>query len=358
MTKVLHLPTSVGGNSWGLAQGERKLGLDSKVLTLQENRFNYPYDVSLHWEKKGPMGRLLSGLRTFLKYRNQFDVFHFNYGSTLIDFRTYGITHWDLPFYPKNEKIVFTYNGCDARQKYKTIERVDIASCHEKDCYGGICNDEGRDRMRRRRIHRVSKYAHHIFAVNPDLLYFLPKNLSSFLPYSIANWYEIQPLPYKTGPKIRIVHSPTNRAAKGSQYIIQALENLKKKYPIEVILVENIPHQKALENYKQADLIIDQVLIGWYGGLAVEGMKMGKPVCAFIREEDLKFIPEGMAKDLKEAVININPFNIETVLEEYLQNPQLLNQRTNAGLDYVHKWHDPMYVAGITKSIYEREETK
>lgn len=351
--RVLHLPTLVGGMAWGLAQGERKLGLDSRVLTTSSHWLNYPYDISLQWEKKNAFGVFLSSIRAFLKYRNIFDVFHFNFGSTLIDFRRHGIHHWDLPFYPKGRKIIFTYNGCDARQKYKTMERVQFAPCYEKECYGGICNNGERDRMREKRIHIVSKYAHHIFAVNPDLLYFLPENISSFLPYSIASWYEIEKVPYKIDRKIKIVHSPTNRAAKGSHYIIQALENLGKKYNIEIGIIENTPHRGALEKYKKADMVIDQVLTGWYGGFAVEGMEMGKPVCAFIRDDDLKFIPERMAKDLKEAIININPFNIENVLEGYLQNPQWLYQKSEAGLEYVHKWHDPVYVAQITKSVYE-----
>jgi len=351
--RVLHLPTLVGGMAWGLAQGERRLGLDSKVLTTQEHFLSYPYDISLRWDKKGAMGRFISSLRAFLKYRNKFDVFHFNYGSTLIDFRTYGIFHWDLPFYPKDKKIVFTYNGCDARQKYKTIKRVDIASCHEKDCYGGICNDKGRDRMRENRINIVSKYAQNIFAVNPDLLYFLPENISSFLPYTIAAWYDIETVPYKIGRTIKIVHSPTDRSAKGSQYILQALENLKKRFDIEIVLVENIPYQEALRDYEKADLIIDQVLTGWYGAAAVEAMKMGKPVGVYIREEDLQFIPKEMAKDLKETIININPNNIESILEEYLENPQRLYFKSQASSEYVHKWHDPVYVAGITKSFYE-----
>jgi hypothetical protein len=351
--RVLHLPTLVGGMAWGLAQGERRLGLDSKVLITQENFLRYPYDISLRWDKRGAIGRFISSLRAFLKYRNKFDVFHFNYGSTLIDFRTYGIFHWDLPFYPKDKKVVFTYNGCDARQKYKTIKRVGIASCHEKDCYGGICNDEGRDRMREKRIHRVSKYAHHIFAVNPDLLYFLPENISSFLPYTIAAWYDIETVPYKIGRTIKIVHSPTDRAVKGSHYILQALENLKKRFDLEIVLVENMPYREALRDYEKADLIIDQVLTGWYGAAAVEAMKMGKPVGVFIREEDLKFIPKEMAKDLKETIININPNNMESILEEYLENPHRLYSKNQASSEYVRKWHDPLYVAGITKSFYE-----
>ena len=86
-----------------------------------------------------------------MKYRSQFDVFHFNYGSTLIDFRSRGIHHWDLPFYPK-AKMVFTYNGCDARQKYRTIERVSASACHEDGCNGGICKNGRADKDREKRI--------------------------------------------------------------------------------------------------------------------------------------------------------------------------------------------------------------
>lgn len=351
--RVLHLPTLVGGMAWGLAQGERRLGLDAKVLTTSDTWLNYPYDLSLHWEGKRAPAIFLSSIKAFLENRNKYDVFHFNFGSTLIDFRNYRIHHWDLPFYAKNKKIVFTYNGCDARQKQKTMKRVNISSCHERECYGGICNSGRKDRIREKRIGIASKYAHHLFAVNPDLLYFLPPKLSSFLPYSLGNWYEIQPIPYKIDRVLKIVHATTDRAAKGSNYIIQALENLKKRYPIEILLVENIPNKKAIEIYKEADIVIDQILAGWYGGFAVECMRMGKPVAVFIREEDLRFIPSSMAEDLKEVFINIDPFNMEWVMTEYLENPQWLCQKSQASLEYVHKWHDPVYVAGITKSIYE-----
>ena len=350
--RVLHLPTVVGGMAWGLAQGEKKLGLDSKVLVSTHPPFHYPYDVCLGWERKGPLGVFLSSMRAFLKYRSQFDVFHFNYGSTFIDFRNYGIQHWDLSFYPKVKKV-FTYNGCDARQKFRTMERTEVAACKEEGCYGGLCDSGKKDRIREKRIRIVTKHAHHIFAVNPDLLHFLPNSISSFLPYCIAYWDEISEVPYRVGREIKVVHSPTDRVAKGSRYILSALEKLKARHNIQILLVENRPHQEALEIYKQADLVIDQVLTGWYGSFAVEAMKMGKPVAVFIREEDLQFIPREMVKDLKEALIRMTPDTIETVLQDYLENPGLLHLKSEAGRAYVHRWHDPVYIAGKTKAVYE-----
>ena len=354
--KILHLPYSTGGNSWGLACGERAIGLDSKVLTIDKNWLNYPTDICLNIDVKERYKlpyNIIKLFNAFLKVRNKYDVFHFNSGASLIDFSRYKMPLFELPYYPKDKKIIFTYNGCDIRQKYPTMKRVTFAACHEKECYSGVCNSGKIDEIRRQKIKIVEKYAHHIFALNPDLLYFLPEK-ATFLPYTVARWEEIERVDKPIDNVINIVHSPTNRVTKGSKFIIDAVTELQKKYTnINLIMVEKMPHNEALEVYRNAHIIIDQVLIGWYGGFAVEAMKMGKPVGVFIREEDLKFLPDGMAKDLKDAVINMNPFTIKETLELYLQNPSLLKQKSEASLAYVNKWHDPKYIAGITKSVYE-----
>lgn len=351
--KVLHLPTSVGGNSWGLSQGEKSLGLESTVLVKSDTNFKYPADINLRVNKLSILRRLLREIYTFLSVRNRYDVFHFNAGSSLVELNPIGLSLLDLPFYPKNKKIVVTYNGCDARQKYPTMDRATYAACHEKECYSGRCNSGKLDKMRRKRIKKFAKYADHIFSVNPDLLHFLPEK-ASFIPYSIAGWNNIQEVPFKIDRTIRIVHSPTERAAKGSGYILNALEKLKSKYPqIEVSVIENLPHEKALELYRSAHIVVDQCLVGWYGAFAVETMKMGKPVAVFIREEDLKFIPSEMATQLKESIIPITPFTIEKALLPYLENPALLKAKSEASLRYVTKWHHPKYVAQIAKDIYE-----
>lgn len=352
--KVLHLPTAVGGMSWGLAQAEQKLGLESQVLLTTSNKFGYPGDIYLDLETSGMLKRFATLCKTFLQHRSAHDVFHFNFGSSLLDFPNYGLNLLDLPLYPRNAKLVMTYNGCDARQKFQTTAMNPFSACHDSSCYGGICNDGSQDTLKQKRINRVAQHADHIFAVNPDLLWNLPKDKSSFLPYAISSWYSLTTEPLNLNSRLRIVHAPTNRAAKGSQYILQALDNLTQKHPhVEVILVEGLTNSEALNIYKSAHLIVDQVLVGWYGGLAVEAMRMGKPVAAFIREEDLVFIPKEMAVDLKSAVINISPDDIEQKLLPYVENPQLLSVVREASLDYANKWHDPIKVALATKEVYE-----
>ena len=357
--KVVHLPTSVGGMSWGLAQGEKSLGLHSEVLVLFDNWLEYPADRVIFKIPQGSWGRRILGIATRIKevyrIRRECDVFHFNFGTSLIDLWNIGLPLLDLPFYRGRGKIVVTYNGCDARQKYPTMQRVPFSACHNDQCYDGICNSGRRDRGRQRKIAKFDHYADAIFTVNPDLKHFLPER-TQFLPYTIANWDEIQAIPYQpVDRKMKILHSPTNRAVKGSDIIIDALNRMKERYGegIDVMLVEGMPNQKARQVYARADLGIDQILIGWYGGFAVEMMKMGKPVMTFIRKEDLKFIPEKMARDCQHAMILVDRSSIFEKLCEVVENPSILKSYREAGLEYVHKWHDPVYVAGMTKSVYE-----
>ncbi len=148
------------------------------------------------------------------RIRKRYDVFHFNYGTSPLDLWTRGLPLLDLPFY--KGKIVVTYNGCDARQKYVNKERLAFSPCHNDECYWGVCVGGLHDAMNRKKIKIFDRHASHIFAISPDLKHFLPDR-ASVLPVCIPNWNEIEPVP-KTEPKgkLTILHAPTDRGAKAA----------------------------------------------------------------------------------------------------------------------------------------------
>lgn len=361
--RVLHLPSFTGGNAYALVQGERKLGLRSEQLVTEEGRFGYPADINLHLDRFGPLGRLLRAGTTFLKVRNRYDIFHFNFGSTLLHAR-FGsslprplcrlLNQLDLPFYPKRSKLFVTYNGCDIRQKYPTMERTKIAACHQEMCYDGVCNDRFWDGQRQRAMEKMGRYVDHMWALNPDLLHFLPKENSSFLPYTVCNWETKLYPPHPRG-KLLIVHAPTQRVTKGTLYLFEAIDQLKREFPsqFEVRLVEGLPFQEALAIYRRADLIVDQLLIGWYGGFAVECMLMGKPVVVRIAEEDLCYLPSAMAEELRGAVIWADPSTVYEQLRRAIEDRLWLMECGKRAAAYARRWHDPAYVASLTKEKYE-----
>ena len=85
----------------------------------------------------------------------------------------------------------------------------------------------------------------------------------------------------------------------------------------------------------------------------METMCMGIPTVAYINDDDLHFIPEKMAKDCKETVINANADTLFDTLENLVNNPDILYQKHMASMEYVHRWHAAEYVASITKEHYE-----
>jgi hypothetical protein len=341
---------------WALAQAERALGIESSVLYSQSSWMDYPANTTLRLEQvHGKLARFTKLFRTFLQIRDNYEVFHFNFGQSLLSLQRFGIYEAEVPFYPKDKKLFVTYNGCDARQKYPTIERTTVSACHRSRCYSGICNSGTMDKIKQKRIGKMAQYVGHMWAVNPDLLHFLPKDKSSFLPYLVN--VEITP-PKKMDfdkKKLRVIHAPTNRAAKGSDSIIATMEELKgmQDAEVEFQVMEELPHKQAIKNLSQADLVIDQILIGWYGGFAVEAMSMGKPVICRIAEEDLHFIPRSMAADVKEAFINTNQENLKDMILRCIEDRDFLKRKSEAALEYARTWHNPKYVASITKEAYE-----
>lgn len=353
--KIIHLPNAVGGNAWGLAQAERTLGLDSTVLYAYSNPFSYPADIEYEFETKHKIRLLARLAKLFFTIRKEYDIVHFNYGSSLIHFPRYCLNQVDLPFYPETSKKFVTYNGCDARQKFKTIRRGRISACANPSCYGGLCNSSRMDTIRQKSIKKMADHVNHIWALNPDLLYFLPKEKSSFLPYTVnSDAIDYSPSDYRKRP-LHIVHAPTDREAKGTRYIFDAFKTIKKNYgdEVEVTLVENVSHAKAIQLFKTADLIVDQLLIGWYGGVAVEALSMGKPVICRIEKKDLHFLPLQMAQDVQSSIIQAEPATIETVLAYCIENRKFLKDKADAGYEYVRKWHNPQRVAAVTRERYE-----
>ena len=350
--KILHLPNNVAGNPSGLAAGERALGHDSRVLALNISRFGFAADEQLAVENMGRAVRAATYLSTFARVRSGYDLYNFAFGSSLWHFPQRGLYLLDLPFYDSRAKKVFTYQGCDARQKYPTMQRKErageaIAACFEKNCYGGMCNSGRKDLERRKGIDKAARHADHLFAVNPDLLYFLPAGKSSFLPYAIDGF---DGLPRRQAPFFKdgvahVVHAPTQRDVKGSAYILRALENLAEKHKgrLRVTLVENMDRRSALSVIATADLLIDQVLIGWYGGIAVEAMKMGVPVACFINDRDFEFIPAAMAAEI--PVLRVGPFDIEEKIQAFLDDRDMAGELAAKGTAYVARWHDPQNVA-------------
>jgi len=366
--RVLHCPDLVGGQPCQLAKAERAIGLESQCVALQPHPFGYPADQFL--SSGGEMSLQLARCRLLAMALRDYDVIHFNFGQSTMPQRLpldaaskRNLPSWTRRLYNlyaaplelmdlrllkrKGKSIVMTYQGDDARQGDFLRAHYAIHAADEAGYYTAES-----DRLKRSRIQTVGRYADAVFAVNPDLLHVLPSG-TRFMPYAHLDVAAITPSSVTAHAMPRVLHAPSHRGVKGTRFILDAVNRLKAEgVRFEFVLVEGLSHAEATRLYAGADLLVDQLLVGWYGGLAVELMALGKPVVAYIRDEDLHFIPPGMRAEL--PVVNATPDSITRVLREWLTiRRHELGELGMRSRRYVEAWHDPARIASQLKSTYE-----
>ncbi len=362
--RVLHCPTMVGGNPQALARAERELGLQSWSVSLERTVFDYVADQVL--PSRPLWRRELNRWPLLWQALRDYDIIHFNCGKTILPQRPPPLSSWhrlfrvyaglfelqDLPLLKRAGKgIVVTYQGDDARQGDFCLANFEISPAQEVEpgYYSSATDAE-----KRKRIATFARYADRIYALNPDLLHVLPPQ-TEFLPYAnvdMRDWHEVGKKDSSSAIPV-IVHAPSHRRVKGTRYILDAVSRLQSEgIALEFILVEGVANVEARRIYERADLLIDQMLCGWYGGLAVELMALGKPVMCYLRQDDLRFIPLRMRQEL--PIINVTPSTLYDTLKQWLTvRKHELAQVGQKGCAFVETWHNPLTIAARLKKDYE-----
>ncbi|MDA0194111.1 MAG: glycosyltransferase family 1 protein [Bacteroidetes bacterium] len=369
--RVLHCPTTIGGNPQGLSKAEKEIGLESKSITFHQNLFNYKADEVIYSQDTGMLMAEYLRWKTILTEIPKADIIHYNFGQWLaprefksdigrvpkIVRRLYNSIYlsrtmaMDLRFARKlNKVIAVTYQGDDARQLDFVKKHYKIHFAHEEDYDSSLFFS---DSHKRKEINLFDRYADLIYALNPDLLNVLPKR-TKYMAYASVDPREWSCLPIDDLiEEPHVVHAPSDRTVKGTRYLIEAMERLKSEgFRFTYTLVEGYSNREAKEIYKTADLLVDQLLVGFYGGLSVELMALGKPVICYLREEDIQLLPREMKEEI--PIINAQPNTIYEVLKEWLTvRKGDIKKKGIESRRYVEKWHDPIKIAKSLKIDYQ-----
>lgn len=376
--RVLHAPGAVGGHPPALARIERRNGLDSWCVTLGQSFTNYPVDESIETTGLRRLAVPYHRARLLWRALKSFDVIHFNFGCSILPFQknlgavqrgvlgNVSATIYnalagfvelkDVAWLKRAGKtIAVTFQGDDARIWSWCRENYQYTPSREIDMKSRVRNDD----LVRWRIDVWDRYADIIYALNPDLLQVLPAR-ARFFPYAhpdVTAW-TYRGVDVSERRPLRIVHAPSNRVVKGTKYLMSAVERLRAEgLEFEFILVENLSNAEARCIYESADVLVDQLLCGWYGGVSAEFMALGKVVVCYLREEDLRFLPPGMAVDM--PLLNANPDTITGVLRRVIAMPRTelaeVGRRSRA---WVERWHSPAAIGERVKSDYDSAHRK
>jgi glycosyltransferase involved in cell wall biosynthesis len=341
--RILHGIEEIAGQGSYSVKGLKENYQDVKMVTYYSNLGKYPCDISFIMDTKKLWlypWYLIKIIAFFIYSLFRFDVFHFHFGTSLVP------KNLDLIFLKLfRKKIFFEFHGSDLRTT-KIAEKINpkLFLKHTSPII---------DKRIMRKNKRLLRYADGIILHDEELFSYLPIVKRNVPIHIVPLRMDLSPFvpvyPEEHKKIVTIVHAPSHREAKGTESVLAAIKNLEKKYELEFILVENLPNAQALEIYKKADIIVDQLRGGSYGVFSIEAMALGKPVIVFIIEDVRKTYPPSL------PIVNANVDTIQPALEKLIINGKLRNELGRAGHEYAGKYHDCKKIAKLLLKIYKNE---
>jgi glycosyltransferase involved in cell wall biosynthesis len=321
------------------ARAERLLGVDSSSIVYSTYYLTSNFDKNLSkWYSIKIVGKLIP-FWVFIKACVTADRLHFYCDRGIIpSIRPFRFNLSELYIYRLLGIQVFLWTyGADVRSKQRTLELGEPNCCTNcaTPLRGCLCDETARVKQ----IQKLKSLSNAIFSMG-DMTEYTPgsRNDLFFWPVDIngdhGNKYQPVYPPAKSDKPLRIVHAPNHRMFKGTQYLIDAVNTLQNEgQSVELILVEKVPNENALEIYRTADIIFDQCLIGFHGYFALEGMAMGKPVMCFIRK------PSEYLLDAENCpIINVHRNTLQEDIKYYIKNRNKLNEIGQKSRQYIEKY--------------------
>jgi glycosyltransferase involved in cell wall biosynthesis len=307
--KVVHCPVNTAGIPWQNVQALRKRGIDAQLVVFERYKLHPEADVDLGLAGRGLAARQLAQWRAFARLAPSTDVFHFYFGLTLVP------KSLQFPLLRAlRKKSVFHYLGSDIRGK--SPEELAFGKRADAEIVGSF-----------------------------DALRSVPE--AEMIPPGI-DISAFTPAPPSDAARPLVVHAPSSRARKGTEFVIAACAQL----PVELDVVEGVPHHEARERYARADIVVDQLNAGWHGIFALEAMALGKPVLSYLKPDVV-----AQAEAHYGTKVPIVPTTKESLVDDLrtlVDSPPERRRIGAASRAYVERVHDIERIADRLLDVYAR----
>lgn len=194
-------------------------------------------------------------------------------------------------------------------------------------------------------VKRGQKYADTII-VGGDLVHLGPKGI--MLPVAI----DLDLWPYHAPPKNKIItfiHSTNHRSHKGTRFIIEVFEKLKKKYPVKLLLLEGKNYNYCRKAYPQGDVFVTDVITGWHGFTLIEAMATGRPVISYLRPD---FLKKNWYYARFNPAISADPDHLAKAVVRLVNHEELRRELGFKGREYVERFHGFQFGGQARAIIY------
>ena len=307
--RVLHCPVNTAGIPWQNVQALRRRGVEADLVVFERYKLHPEADRSLDLEG-GLLRRQLKQWPAFLELLPRYDVFHFYSSVTLVPAKVqFRILH------ALGKRGVYHYLGSDIRGK--TREQLAYGLRADAEIVGS---------------YDAIRWVPHAEVVLPGI------EVSRIEPAT----------PDAERKRPVILHAPSSRRRKGTDHVVAACEGLDA----ELRIVEGLTHDEAFEQYRDADIVVDQLNAGWYGVFAIECLALGKPVVTFLHDEAVRRTEE--AYGVQVPLVGTTKETLRETLAPLVADGARRRAIGEASRAYAEKLHDVDAIAGQLVGIYER----
>jgi len=342
LRRILHIaPFNTSGVPITFVRAERKLGFESRLITLGRDPRGYEEDVCLdlpfldfagtklakrlfssparmrmantktlpvqrppQWRPHSPQERWLVQLRERV-WRPKIEA-----AMEQLDF-------WNFDLYQLEGGLEFYRDGRTIKELKRRNKMI-------------ICLYTGSDLRTRGIIPEIDRCADLRLTLEFDHLALYPKLEHILFPFEVER-YEPVP-PRNSRQELVIGHAPTNRAIKGSDAIIAAVRDLMNEFPIRLLLIEGLPHHEAIQRKRECDIFIDNLGELGYGVNAIEALALGICTCTSLYDGFDSLYPD-------HPFVEINPRNMMAQLRRLCRDPGLRHEYARRGRAWVIRNH-------------------
>ncbi len=337
--RIWHGLTGCAGQPWIQSSAQNRAGAFARSMVVGPNYLGY----NVH--KHLPDATANASARAMTEIAHRFNVAHFYFRPLFYSSKNVAFpTAMDLlSLRAAGKSVIMNFRGSEVRLQEDFRRLNPYHYVDENPPAVAKFPDE----IQRRYLNFTRSICSELVVIDPELGSFVPD--AKVIPRSLdlSHWQEVG---LKNGPVPVVVHAPTKADIKGTSHVLEAVDALKAEgLEFEFKLVKGMSHSEAQQVYHDADIVIDQLRIGWYGVLSVEAMALGKALMCYIREDIQHTLPSGEAAPFMVT----NPDTVKADLRQLLTDANLRQQYAAAGRRYCEQTHDSDKVAQSYLDLYE-----
>lgn len=331
------------------SESVKKMGYISHTLVYKPYRITHSsmFDYNLSKWFKIPLMSLFIPFIVMIWASFTHDIFHFYFnGGFLYKTNLFLLKAEFLLWKIIGKKVIVAAYGSDVRQESITRKSGKYHAYMDMTSEEIFNETQLTEQQIKSRITWIGRFSSTTISMG-DMIEYTPSSVNNIFYWAIntQDWYPV----YETNNiKVKIIHAPNHKQYKGTRFLKNTIERLKKeRYPIDLVLIENMENAQARKHYEQADIVAEQFIIGWHGFFAVEAMALGKPVLCYIRKQE--YLPSW----IKSPIVNTNPDTLYENLKKLIENKKLRIKIGEKGRKYVENVFSLKRVGRRFQNIYE-----